>query len=69
MWALHPGLSDVLSTPNLGSWCVIEAVGREMWGEVVGSARILEIFVKHLTFTRMVVFTYIAFFSNNSRWN
>lgn len=47
VWALHPGLLDVLSTPNLGSWGVIEAVGREMSGEV-GSARILEIFVKYL---------------------
>lgn len=48
VWALHPGLTDVLSPPSLGSWVLIEAVGREMLGEVAGSARILEAFVECL---------------------
>lgn len=29
-----------------GSWGLIEAVGREMLGELVGSARMLEVFVQ-----------------------
>lgn len=47
MWALHPGLSGVLS-PQAWRLRVVRLVG-EMLGEVVGSARTLEVFCSKLT--------------------
>ena len=49
VWELHPGLSGVLSPPSPATQGLIEAGGREMLGEVVGTARTLEVFVQCLT--------------------
>lgn len=44
VWAVHPGLLAVLSPRSLASWGLIEALGREILGEVAGRAKILEVF-------------------------